>query len=146
MRKIVAIISAALLAGSALLAQDSVQTRILERLKPVMAKDFTPTYTDIAILSTPWLSGTAVQAGYNWSKEKNAVMTQNGDGLSLGEFRATSLKMLDRGDAVEGGVSYQRGVKKNVLWNTTSDFELLYPYVMADTVGGNLQTEQYSFY
>lgn len=126
--------------------QDSLALRVAERQKPLMAREFSPQYTDISILYTPWLTGTTVQAGYNWAKEKNAVMTQNGDGLSLGEFRASSLKKLGDRAAAEGGVSYQRGVKRNVLWNSTSDFELLYPYIMADTVGGNLQKEQYAFY
>lgn len=126
--------------------QDSLALRISERQKPLLTRDFNPAYTDVSILYTPWLNGTVVQTGYNWAKEKNSVLMQNGDGLSMGEFKASSLKKLGTDAVAEGGVSYQRGVKKNVVWNSTSDFELLYPYIMADTVGGNLQKEQYQFY
>ena len=38
------------------------------------------------------------------------------------------------------------GRTRNVCWNSTSDYELLRPYVLADSVGGDLQHEQYRFY
>lgn len=45
-----------------------------------------------------------------------------------------------------GYATYKNGNKDNIQWNETSDFELVYPYVMADTVGGNkLKFEEYSF-
>ena len=125
--------------------QDSLQVQIFNRLQPVMSKAYTPAYTDVSILFTPWLQGTAVEAAYDWRSESRAEVPELGDGLSQGSFKASSLKALGDKRAVEGTVSYLRGVKKNVYWNTTSDWELLQPYVMADTVGGNLQTEQYAF-
>jgi len=76
---------------------------------------------------------------------QQAYLPQNGNGLRQGEFTAASRHKWEN-SAVRGGVSYQRGSKKNVCWNTASDFELLYPYVLADSVGGNLQKEQYSFF
>jgi len=78
--------------------------------------------------------------------ETDARKPQLGDGLTQGAFNADSFKRLKDGAAVTGGVSYKRGVKRNVIWNETSDYDFLQPYVMADSVGGNLQTEQYSFH
>lgn len=34
---------------------------------------------------------------------------------------------------------------KNLKWNETTDWELLYPYLLADLVGGDLSKEIYSF-
>lgn len=47
---------------------------------------------------------------------------------------------------VWGYATYKNGNKDNIQWNETSDFEIVYPYVMADTIGGNnLKFEEYSF-
>ena len=38
-----------------------------------------------------------------------------------------------------------RGNRRNVRWNSTADYLLLYPYIVADSVGGDLTTEEYAF-
>lgn len=87
-------------------------------------------------------------AGILWHQrhEDRPGLPQEGDGVREGEFNARSLVRLDDRSAVQGGVTYQRGVKTHVKWNATSDFGLLRPYVMGDSIGGNLQKEQYSFF
>ena len=87
-----------------------------------------------------------IKAVYDLRREDNALLPQEGDGLDQGSAKVNSLIHLQDHSAVRAGAEYSRGVKRNVLWNSTSDFELLYPDVMADTIGGNLQKEQYSFY
>lgn len=90
-------------------------------------------------------SFTRVQAGFRFRAEDDAYLPQEGDGLSQGEFHAASHRKLDSLSVVEGMASYERGVKRNVCWNTSSDWELLAPYVTVDSVGGDLQREQYRF-
>lgn len=87
-----------------------------------------------------------LSATYQMRREEDAELPQEGDGLDNGSVKVSSLVRLQGGSAVKAGAEYSRGVKRNVLWNSTSDFRLLYPDVMVDTVGGNLQTEQYSFH
>lgn len=85
-------------------------------------------------------------AAYDLRRESEALLPQEGDGIDQGSVKVGSLIRLQGQSAVKAGAEYSRGVKRNVLWNSTSDFELLYPNVMADTVGGNLQKEQYAFH
>lgn len=87
-----------------------------------------------------------IKAVYDLRREDDALLPQEGDGLDQGSVKVYSLIRLQNHSAVRAGAEYSRGVKRNVLWNSTSDFELLYPDVMVDTIGGNLQKEQYSFY
>ena len=87
-----------------------------------------------------------IKAVYDFRREDDALLPQEGDGLDQGSVKVNSLIRLRSHSAVRAGAEYSRGVKRNVLWNSTSDFELLYPDVMVDTVGGDLQKEQYSFY
>lgn len=145
MKRTAVILASLVASGVMAMGQDSLQLHLFRKLQPINSPDFTPAYTDISVLHVPWLEGSEVLAGYEYRKDNNSALTENGTGLSLGRFEAASLLRIGKG-AVEGGVSYQKGSKKKVLWNTSSDYDLLYPYIMADTVGGNLDTEQYRFY
>ena len=40
---------------------------------------------------------------------------------------------------------YNKKEQINIRWNSTSDYDLLAPYVLADTVGGNTLGERYMF-
>lgn len=126
-------------------AQDSLTVRSLHSLEPVRALADASDYAVTAPLFQPWKEGTETEVLYRFRMEDRARMPQVGNGLSQGEFQARSLYRLDTKSVVRGEVSYERGVRRNVLWNTSSDFDLLYPYVMADTVGGSLNREQYAF-
>lgn len=44
-----------------------------------------------------------------------------------------------------GNAYYHNGERKNVQWNESADYELIYPYVMADTIGGDIKSETYFF-
>ena len=46
---------------------------------------------------------------------------------------------------VWGSASYEFGKRKNVEWNASSDWAVIYPYVLADSIGGDRNTERYSF-
>lgn len=87
------------------------------------------------------------QAGlsYKVRREDKPVLYQLGDGEDIFGFSASSYLRLDGKSVAYADVRYGNGVIRNVLWNSSSDFLLLYPYVMADTVGGNLRTEEYCF-
>ncbi len=102
-------------------------------------------YTPAAGLISLFPSYSSADVSFDLRSEDSAYLPQEGDGLRQGSFNASSFLRLDGKSSVEGAVSYQRGVKRNVVWNETSDFELLYPYVLADSVGGNLQKEAYIF-
>ncbi len=91
-------------------------------------------------------SYTDLETRFDMRSEQKAFLLQEGDGCFQGVFHVQSIRRLNARSAVRAGADYVRGVKRNVLWNSTSDFELLCPVVMADTVGGNLQKEQYSFF
>ena len=70
-------------------------------------------------------------------------IAQLGKTESLWGFHAKSRYILSKNDLVWGEASYTNGKKEDVKWNETSDFDLLYPYVMGDEFGGDMQYEQY---
>ncbi|MDE6383158.1 MAG: hypothetical protein K2K79_02260 [Paramuribaculum sp.] len=51
-----------------------------------------------------------------------------------------------RSSTLWGDASYTSGKTVDAVWNETADAELLYPYVMADSIGGDLKSERYSFH
>ena len=89
---------------------------------------------------------TEVEARFNWRQESSAVLEPLGDAAMTGEFNVRSHVVLNDRSAAVAGADYYNGVKRNVRWNSVSDYELLAPYVMADSLGGDLRTSQYSFY
>ena len=56
----------------------------------------------------------------------------------------TFLKLSER-TSVWGTASYMTDKQKEVTWNSTSDYDLLQPYILADTLGGDTRREQYLF-
>ena len=48
-------------------------------------------------------------------------------------------------DAFYGNAHYTYGQKQAVIGNETSDYLMLFPYIMSDTAGGDLTYEEYSF-
>lgn len=77
--------------------------------------------------------------------ESRPILQPEGDGVLVGTFRADSYLRLDEQSVVTAGASYERGRTDNVRWNSTADYRLLRPFVLADSVGGDLSTEEYAF-
>lgn len=78
-------------------------------------------------------------------REQQALLQPLGDGALDGGFYADSYQRLDDRSAVWADARYVRGSRRNVCWNSTADYLLLYPHVMADSTGGDLSTEEYAF-
>nr|MCR5363578.1 hypothetical protein [Bacteroidales bacterium] len=97
----------AVLASFTAAGQDSLLVRLYDKAQPIKAEAFTPVLTDVSMLFVPWMAGTTTEALYNFSRQGKAVFTQNGKGLDMGEFKASSLKFLRKDRAVKGSVSYQ---------------------------------------
>lgn len=72
-------------------------------------------------------------------------IAQVGRGNDFWGLTAKSQYVIDKNNFVWGEASYNKGRREDVKWNETSDFNLLYPYVMADGRGGDLKYEQYYF-
>ena len=81
----------------------------------------------------------------NLRREEEARLQPLGDGALDGGFYAESFRRLDDRSVVWADARYVRGNRRNVRWNSTADYLLLYPYVVADSVGGDLTTEEYAF-
>lgn len=98
----------------------------------LMQRRYTTSLSDIALRLS--------QAG-----SSEAAIYQLGDGHTLMGLEATSYLRLSERSTVWGEASYRTGTRRHILWNSTADYALLYPYVMADTLGGNLTSERYTF-
>lgn len=74
-----------------------------------------------------------------------AVTAQTGRTFNDASFTASSYQRMGKGSVVWGRAAYHRRQTKGVEWNETSDFMEVYPYVIADTVGGKMRRESYLF-
>ncbi len=94
-------------------------------------------------------SGTSlsqVQGEFHWREDGNAgaINPQLGTGETTWKFDASSY-MKYKTSTLWGHASYENGKTRNVTWNETSDLTTVYPYVLADSVGGDMKLERYNF-
>lgn len=107
-----------------------------------------------ALRRLPWLNPANRIFRYDYSLTTVAIgaatmpstadrIPQLGNGEKHFGFEASSQIRLDNNSVVYGNAAYTNGKRYGVRWNETSDFQLLYPFVMADSIGGTLRYEQY---
>ena len=87
---------------------------------------------------------TTLQLNGEYKKEELPSIVQEGDGLRMGTVDVASF-IRKKNSSLWGEAYYKNGKQLGKCWNETSDYALLYPYVMGDTIGGDLKSEQYFF-
>ncbi|AZA85195.1 hypothetical protein C1637_21505 [Chryseobacterium lactis] len=97
----------------------------------------------------------SMQGARKYSITTMALFTQNNDtpneiqqkgkGKNLWGAEARTLQIIDPKTTVWGNASYTQGKNKQVLWNENSDYDIIYPFVAADSVGGDMKFENYAF-
>lgn len=104
------------------------------------------------VWKNPALHGQAFKTAYSqlalgvdYIDQTEAFTLQKGTGYTLYDIAAeTYLRLSDR-SAVWGRASYMTGKSRDISWSSVSDYELIEPYVLADTLGGNTERERYVF-
>lgn len=100
----------------------------------------------------PALHGAAFGSDYSqlavdvdYLNQTDAFVWQKGTGHTRYQVEAeTYLRLSDR-TAVWGKASYLTGHNRHIKWSSVSDYELIEPYILADTLGGRTETERYVF-
>lgn len=82
--------------------------------------------------------------GIDIQRQSQAFTPENGDGHTMPYIKVSTCHRLDDKSGVWGEASYTTGKQHNIRWNSTSDYDLLQPYVLADTVGGDTRRERYA--
>ncbi len=83
-----------------------------------------------------------IGAEYNNLRFSQTIDEQRGRGEDY--WRAGATTYLKNGTStLWGDASYLNGHQRGVVWNETSDIDLIYPYVTADAKGGDLNMERY---
>ncbi len=80
-----------------------------------------------------------------WNDESRAEKAELGEGWKGFDLSAESYMYMSEKARAWGNAYYRNGTRKNVQWNESADYELLYPYVIADTIGGDMKSETYFF-
>lgn len=127
-------------------AADNDSSRVIKLLFPTNSVGESVVQgTQAAMLYAYERSVTRIALATRYRNESRAFMPQLGSGETKGIFSVDSYIRLDRKRVVWGSVEYSNGKIRDVCWNSSLDFLQLYPYVMADSIGGNLASEQYLF-
>ncbi|MFB5945461.1 DUF6850 family outer membrane beta-barrel protein [Albibacterium profundi] len=89
-------------------------------------------------------SFTQIGASYFYS-DQDLFIKQKGSGQQGFRVDAQSYLKNSPSTTLWGNAYYSNKNVKQVNYNESNDFDLVYPYVMADTVGGELSSESYFF-
>ena len=87
---------------------------------------------------------TEIEAGWVFGDENQPKIMQEGDGENRMSAVVDAFVKNGKND-IWGNAGYSIGQRRNVAFNETSDYRMLYPYVTADLVGGDLHEEIYRF-
>ena len=85
-----------------------------------------------------------ITAAYSYAAANRAVDPQKGKGSGIFSIGASTY-MKHRSSTLWGSAGYSNGFLRSVNWNESADLETVGPYVIADSVGGNMRAESYSF-
>lgn len=85
------------------------------------------------------------EAKYSYNSQNKAVVQEEGDGSQYVGLAVSSYGQFGKYSRIWGDAGYRNGKKRDVVWNSSSDYLLIYPYSMADTAGGDLNNERYTF-
>lgn len=82
-----------------------------------------------------------------WQSETGAkpAKIQLGKGISDLGLEAESYVRLNDRSVVSGSASFISEKRRDVKWNNCADYDRLSPYVLGDSVGGDLNSTQYRF-
>ena len=112
------------------------------RLSPVTAFATGSGYSAAAWLFSPLDTYTSASASWVRRGEESPLLQEEGRQSSEGVIDIHSLVRLNEASAVRGNVQYRNGMKKGVMWNSSSDYDIVRPYAVADSVGGDVKREQ----
>ncbi|MFA6831808.1 MAG: DUF6850 family outer membrane beta-barrel protein [Bacteroidaceae bacterium] len=82
---------------------------------------------------------------YTYERSPQAVVQQYGRGINQMEFEVNAYHILNKNSRLWGEVSYTNACTFDIQGTETSDYDLVYPYVVADEVGGDMKSEAYQF-
>ncbi|MDM1519975.1 DUF6850 family outer membrane beta-barrel protein [Myroides odoratimimus] len=77
------------------------------------------------------------------NSKNETTLAQEGKNRDDLSFQAEAYHKLDKHSAVWGSATYQQGKRRDVMWNESADYDLIFPYVVADSVGGDIKYEDY---
>lgn len=82
--------------------------------------------------------------GLDVQRQSAAFVPEQGDGYTLPYLKVNTYRHLNGRSTVWGEASYTTGRQHGIKWNSTSDYDLLQPYILADTLGGDTRRERYT--
>lgn len=77
---------------------------------------------------------------YGTMRRDSIIAPQLGRGFDRYGVGASTYTRVGSDMVLEGHASYHRGTTRDVVWNETADIFMIYPYMAADSVGGDIQT------
>lgn len=89
------------------------------------------------------VSISAIEASYSSDRLNSAIDPRSGKGSTGWKLGAESF-IHHRSSTLWGSAFYSNGRQLSPVWNESSDLSMIYPYVTADSIGGDIKSESYA--
>lgn len=90
-------------------------------------------------------SHTELSVKCDYRHQGESYRLEEGTGFVMPEIKADTYIRLTGSSVVWGEASYSNGKHYDKVYNNVADFDLLYPDVIADSIGGDTHRERYYF-
>lgn len=112
-----------------------------------MWRDVAKSQTHNPAFASNWYSKTisVLSVQHNYSTSNKAFEYQEGRRNNSYNISVQSYLRLPQQFIVWGQATYERGKRKGIVFNSSTNYNLLRPYVLGDTIGGNPTHESYAF-
>ncbi|MFT3904597.1 MAG: hypothetical protein QM727_15605 [Niabella sp.] len=80
-----------------------------------------------------------------FNNNSDTYLPQSGSGSKGFTVTSNSFKKLQTNLTLWGSASYENKKIRKISYNESLDYDIIYPYAMVDTVGGDLSSETYYF-
>ena len=103
-----------------------------------------PWHNPALMYNYPAANYTDVSTGVSYHRAKERYLPETGNTQITFRFNANSF-VKQNNQVWFGSARYINGRRLNQKWNNVSDYQLVSPYIIADTIGGDSRFEQYFF-
>ena len=107
---------------------------------------FGPSLQNPALMTRAYMkTHTQLSVQCDYRHQNKAFRLEQGTGFTITQVQADTYIRLTQSSVVWGQASYSNGKHRDKVYNSVADFDLLYPDILADSVGGDTHRERYYF-
>lgn len=140
MRYSAIIVSVQLLLCASASARD--RSELLQYSHPLFTLQYGQNHTVSTLSTLPFPVAGEATVAFDYAEDKTQL-SYEGDKQTRYGFHTNGFSAANNKSIMRGSASYHRDSRQNTKWSNVVDVPMLYPYLVADSIGGTYHSETY---